>query len=81
MTGANLRQRFDWKVTALGFAVSLGLILAAGGMMRFAEPCVEPESAPIGDVAESPDQGPQTESAAMSRTVPVVGHPELHHSP
>ena len=81
MTGVNLKQRFDWKVTALGFAVSLGLILAASGIMRFTEPCFIPESVPSGNIAESVDQAPHTESIVMSPTVPVEGHRELHHSP
>ena len=81
MTGVNLTQRFSWKVTALGLAVSLGLILSASGIMRFTGACDEPESAPPGNIAESVEQVPHTESPVMSPTVPVEGHRELHHSP
>ncbi len=81
MTGVNLTQRFNWKVTALGLAVSLGLIFSASGIMRFTEPCVESGSAPAGNVAESVEQVPHTESPAMSPTVPVEGHWEHRHTP
>ena len=76
MTTLHLKRRMNWRISALGLIMSLGLIFGASGIIRLNAAEHERTSADTEDVCERAVGHQRAESLAVPPVVPFEGHPE-----
>lgn len=74
MTSAHLRRRSNRRLTALGLAVSTGLILGATGITMLHSPEDAPTPVTSEEVAKPVEHSQQAKSHTAPRTDPRRGH-------
>ena len=76
MTTLHLRRRLNWRISALGLILSLGLIFGASGIIRLNAAEHERTSADIEDVCGPAVGHQRAESLVVPPVVPFEGRPE-----
>ncbi len=72
MTRLHLRKRLNWRISALGLVLSMGLIFGASGIIRLNAAEQEHAATDVGAVCEPEFQ--RGESFAAPPAVPLRGH-------
>ena len=72
MTRLHLRKRLNWRISALGLVLSMGLIFGASGIIRLNAAEQEHAATDVGDVCEPEFQ--RGEALAAPPVVPSRGH-------
>lgn len=72
MTRLHLRKRLNWRISALGLVLSMGLVFGASGIIRLNAAEKEHPAVDVEEVSEPASQ--RGESFAAPPVVPSEGH-------
>ena len=72
MTRLHLKRQLNWRISALGLVLSMGLIFGASGIIRLNAAEQEHAATDVGEVCEP--EFPRGASFAAPPAVPFQGH-------